>query len=183
MKSNSHGPYTLLTAKHMGVDEKTCYGRELVTGPAWYGGRFVCDNIAGPEIPAPLGVDAAIVQLVRPEGGPYARLRGLPVQPGEAFFTSRWSRLSRNVFADGKVISVGNMNALCEDWPANTAFNSEPIVSGGDSGGPAWVGDELVGLAHGGQCRGGFDPPDERHVFVHVPGILSFLVPELPPEE
>jgi hypothetical protein len=177
------GPHAMLTARHMGADEKTCYGRVMASGPSWYGGEFTCGNVAGPATPAPLGVDAAIIPLLRREPGPYAKLRGTPVTLGEEFFSSRWGKLSRNIFSDGKVLALGNANALCEDWPMNTSFGGPEFLQGGDSGGPAWIGDELVGIAHGGECYGGFDPNPHRHVFVHVPGILGFLVPELPRDE
>jgi hypothetical protein len=57
------------------------------------------------------------------------------------------------------------------------------ILAGGDSGGPAWIGDDLVGIAHGGECYGGLQADPHHHIFVHVPAILSFLIPSLPPSE
>ena len=177
------GPHALLTARHMGANEKTCYGRVLASGPAWSAGEFKCGNVASAATPAPLGVDAAIIPLVEAEPGPYAQLRGEPVQVGEEFFTSRWGTLSRNIFSDGTVLTLGNGNALCAEWPENTSFGGPEILAGGDSGGPAWVGDQLVGIAHGGECYAPFQKDPQRHIWVHVPAILGFLVPELPAEQ
>jgi hypothetical protein len=172
------GPRTVLTAAHLGVDVGWCYALEANTGAAASAGTLVCDNVAGPAIVAPDGVDAAIVHLVDPIPLPAATLRTTPLAAGEAVFSSRWSLLHRNQFGDSTIDRVTNENAYCEDWPAGSTFiTAEPIVAPGDSGGPAWVGDELVGLVHGERCRFAFEP--EEDVFVDTVALLDWLAPEV----
>ena len=177
------GPNTLLTARHMKVDASWCYSREPNTGTAWYGGQAVCNNIVGPAEESPDGVDAALVTLIRPEVEPFAVLRATSLAPGEAFFSSKWSNLHQNAMADSAVEEVDNDNAFCQRWPASTSYLSEdPILQGGDSGGPAWVGNALVGLVHGEKCYKGIEKivwqqsgEPAAHVLVHVPGIMGFV--------
>lgn len=170
------GPRTILTAAHLGVDVGWCYSRAPSSGPAWAAGDFVCDNVAGPAVAHPDGVDVAVVMLARDEAAPYATLRTRAVEVGEAVYTSRWSMNHRHAFADSSVAEVAARNAYCTTWPALSTFSSaEPIIGPGDSGGPAWIGAELVGLVHGEACAGVFDPT--RHLWVHVPGVLDFVAP------
>lgn len=173
------GPNAILTAAHLGVDETWCYSREANSGVAWEDGLFECANIAGPAETHPDGVDVAIVHLLFAEPPPHATVRMPPLSTGDTFYSTRWSTLHRNAFADSTVAEVGNDNAACDPWPADSSFlSSDLIVGGGDSGGPAFVGDELVGLVHGEVCRYPWEP--EAHVFVHLPGVRAFLEPVLP---
>lgn len=167
------GPRTILTAAHMAVDSTYCYSRRPASGEAWDRMEFVCDNVESATI-HPAMIDVAVVHLRRDEDEPYARMREVPLEIGEPFYTSRCSTGLRHALADSIVDWVGSRNARCERWPAFSTFSSEePIVGPGDSGGPAWVGDELVGIVHGDRCRSTIEPAD--HVWIHVPGIVDFV--------
>lgn len=175
------GPGALLTAAHLGVDESFCYGWGPAAGPAWDNGEFVCGNIAGPGEAHPGGVDVAIVSLLEPEPPPYAHLRLTPLAGGEALYSSRLGELLNYLFVDGEVDAVTSENAYCDPWPEGSSFLTAPIVGPGDSGGPAWVGTDLVGLVHGERCKPFLVPGPDQHVFVHLPGIYSFVEPVLAP--
>ena len=162
---------TLLTAAHLGLDSTWCYSREPRAGDAWAAGRFVCDNIA--VVRTHPSVDAAVATLTRPEAAPFARVRAGPVLPSEEVYANRFGLLLSHAFADARVENVGSVNAYCDSWPDGTSFFTRDLVVGpGDSGGPAWIGDELVGLVHGEACRATVLDP-MRHVFVHVPAITD----------
>lgn len=168
------GERTILTVAHLGVDAEYCYSREPRAGEAWAAGLFVCGNIASVR-PHPV-VDAAIVELAAPEPPPYAMLRAEPVVDGEMLYANRFGMLNARAFGDAVVDSVGSVNAACAAWPDASSITTRDLVVGpGDSGGPAWIGHELVGLVHGEACRTPIEPA--RHVFVHVPGILDFVAP------
>lgn len=176
-------PDTLLTARHMRVDETWCYSTKPNTGESWYGGQAVCGNIVGPAEEHPDDVDAALVTLRVPEVGPVAKIRERKLAAGENFYTSKWSWLHQNAMADSTVKEVDNDNAFCLRWPASSSYiSTDYILGGGDSGGPAWVGDELIGLVHGEKCYMGREkiiwmrsgePP--AHVLVNVLGIYDFV--------
>ena len=169
------GPNAILTADHLGADTSWCYSREPVAGPAWEAGLFVCDNIAS-SVRHPGKVDARVLLLESPVAGPHASVRQADLAVGEAFYANRFSTLRRNAFADSTVEGVGSSNAFCDSWPAASSFTSaDLIVGGGDSGGPAFVGDDVVGLVHGERCKNSWEDP--QHVFVHLPGIHDFLAP------
>lgn len=171
------GPRTIVTAAHLGVEPGWCYSREPSTGAASAAGRLVCDNVATGALAHPDGVDVALVTLLRDEPPPYAHLRATPLAVGDAIYTSRWSELHRNAFADATVSEVGASNAFCAPWPAGSSFSTaELVIGGGDSGGPAWIGDELVGVVHGEACRGSVLEP-VRHLWAHLPGVRDFVAP------
>lgn len=110
----------------------------------------VRNSIAGPAQEDPDGVDAALVTLIQLEEAPYAQLRTTALSPGEAFYAAKWSYLHQNALADSSVLEVDNDNAFCQRWPKASSFISkDPILQGGGSGRPSWVGDTLVGLVHG----------------------------------
>ena len=171
-------PQAILTAAHLGVDSSFCYSRAPNAGVAWSEERFICDNIASVQ-PHPAGVDVAIIHLAQPELPPFAAVRRTPLAEGEAFYAANLSSLHTHVFSDSTVLEVGDRNAWCDDWPSGASFLAvDLIVGGGDSGGPAFVGDEVVGLVHGEVCR--LPIQQNRHAFVHLPGVLDFLAPVLP---
>jgi hypothetical protein len=117
------------------------------------------------------------VSLLRDEPPPYARLRVTPLEVGDAIYTSRWSELHRHAFADATVSELGAQNASCAAWPDGSSFaTAELVIGGGDSGGPAWIGDELVGTVHGEACRGSVLEPT-RHLWIHLPGVRGFVAP------
>lgn len=175
------GPRHLLTVAHLGVDETYCYSREPVTGVAWEAGEVVCDNVAA-VTPHPMGVDAAIVELVADEAPPFTTLSDESPVVGQEFYTTDYSSLHRNSFYDGEVRSVGRDNAYCQDWPASSTFMSEQLlISPGDSGGPAYSGDTLIGLVHGERCRRPIEP--QRHIFINVAGLRGWIDEVLSGEE
>jgi hypothetical protein len=182
------GPNAILTAAHLGVDETWCYSLEPSSGEAWAAGEFSCHNIAGAAEIHPDGVDAAIVQLISPEDGPFAQVMDSPVASSEAVLSSSWSQLHQNALNDSSVDRLGNENAFCRRWPRGSSFLLEtPIFQGGDSGGPLWEGDRLVGLVHGEMCHMGLEKlrwwmegQPAVHVAVHVPALMPFIAPYLP---
>jgi hypothetical protein len=169
------GPQVILTVRHLGVDGEWCYGREPASGTAWSQMEFVCGNV---DRVVAASVDLAVVHLLRPEPPPWGRLRELPLQPEDAFYTANWSSFRRHAMRDATVEWVGSRNALCETWPDLSTFASYELVVGpGDSGGPAWAGDEIAGIVHGDRCRTALEP--SQHVWIHVPGMLEFIRGEL----
>ena len=174
-------PHHLLTVAHLGVDETYCYLREPLTGVAWDQDLAVCGNVAS-VTPHPRGVDVAIVELTEPEPAPFATLPAASPVTGQAFYTTDYSSLMRNSFHDGTVRAVGNDNAYCQDWPASTTFWAEELlISAGDSGGPTFSGDELIGLVHGERCRRPIEP--QRHVFINVAGLLDWIAAQTAPAD
>lgn len=172
------GPHHLLTAAHLAVDETFCYARGASAAMAFVQGEFRCQNIEASAVDHPDGIDLAVVTLHDAESPPYARVRQTHVEMEEAFYTARLGSLSAHRITDAAVASVSHENAWCQPWPDNATFiASEPVVEDGDSGSPAWIGDELVGVVHGERCRPAYlaDEPPE-HVFVHLPAVLDFLV-------
>jgi len=164
------GPRTILTVAHLGVDAEFCWSRAPRTGEAWDAGNVAFDVESVEHHP---DVDLAVVTLAADADPPYARLLDRDAADDEAFFTSRWGTLERHRFADATVYAVSAENAWCDPWPARSSLSTEDLVVGpGDSGGPAWIGDDLVGLVHGENCRGPGAPG--RHVFVHLPTLRDF---------
>lgn len=170
------GPRAILTAGHLGVDGTTCFSREARTPEAWDGNRFDCEAVER-VVPFPGLTDAAVVVLEHDTPPPYAKLRRTRLVAGEDFYTSRWHTLLRAPLGDTTVESVGNENFGCQPWPTESTFlGADSILAGGDSGGPAYAGDELVGITHGMRCRHGLSEP-MKDVYVHVPAMLDFLAP------
>jgi hypothetical protein len=167
------GPRAILTARHMGIDETWCYSRHPDSGAAWYAGEFTCGNFAGPAAVHPEEVDIAVAELVRPEPAPYATLRRTPAEVDELIYSARTSQLRTHALIDTTVIRVGSSNATCTSWPDGSTFITPPVVGPGDSGGPAFAGDDLIGIVHGGLC--GTPGTPDRHVFIHVPGVVDWI--------
>jgi len=174
------GETSILTAAHLGVDERFCWSRAPDAGSAWEAGDFVCDDIVEVSEPAGFGIDLALVRVATPLTGmeppPVAQE---PVAPGDVFSVSRTGELGGRVVAQGTVHAASFNNAWCDPWPNDSSFVAvEDLVGPGDSGGPAWIDGAVVGLVHGEAC---VDWNDEqgRHTFVHLPGILD-LLPEFP---
>src|SRR5690606_33776545 len=116
-------------------------------------------------------VDLSVVKLDAPEPAPFGKIRPTLVTANQNFFTSKWSTSNQNIFSDGTIKEVGKRNAYCEDWPEKSTFVSRELVTQpGDSGGPLWIGDEIVGVVHGAVCRLASEP--EEHVFTHVPQFI-----------
>ncbi len=164
--------HTLLTAAHLAVDEDFCFSRGPDAGAAWDAGDFVCtvESVVDHD-----RVDSSVVRLFEPVDGPFATIRPTFLEVEEPYYVQRFGAQHARDFADSTVHSVGLNNAWCEAWPFPSTFlSTEPVVGPGDSGGPAWQGDQLVGLVHGEAC---FPVGDQqgRHTFVHLPALIDFV--------
>ena len=89
-------------------------------------------------------------------------------------WTSKWGGFLRHAFADALVDAVDRSNAWCDEWPRDASFGSHDLVLAcGDSGGPAWRGDEVVGVVHGEKCVFAFQR--KTHLWVHLPALAGWL--------
>lgn len=163
---------TLLTAKHLGVDEDFCFSRGPDAAAAWAAGAFDCtiDSVAHHD-----RVDLSVVRLRSPADGPFATIRPTWLEPEDPFFVQRFGAEHARDFGDSTVFSVGLNNAECEAWPFPSTFlSTDPLFGPADAGSPAYSGGELVGLVHGEACFPVGDEPG-RHAFVHLPSLLDFI--------
>ena len=167
------GPRHILTAASLKADETFCYSRAPRTELSLDTLSLSCGRITS-VTRHPRGVDLAILEIELPEPGPHAKLADASPAPGDSFYTTDFSTLKRGSLRDGTIARVGNDNAECADWPAQSTFSSkEMLISPGDAGGPAFKGDTLIGIVHGLRCQQTEGEPP--HLFINIAGVRAFI--------
>jgi len=178
------GPNAILTAAHMAVDPDFCYVLAANAAQAWYAGEGVCGTISGfvihPE------VDIGVVLLSADETRvPAVAVLDRWAAAADEFYAVNMSTMHPNHMSDAVIDEVDGRNngtgdPLCTgSWPHGSSFTTQSsIVGGGDSGGPAFIGDGLAGIVHGESCRWPWEP--YRQVFVHVPYFEDWIADVVP---
>jgi hypothetical protein len=184
--------YTIMTAKHLSLAKMGTPGAAdscVMLEPSIRASCLLqaqrCNDIVD-IIPHP-DVDLALVKVSTPLPGPYATLRAAYAAAGEGLWFGRYTGLNRFDFSDsGTVLTLsGEHNTSCllagnHPWPASTSIEAQPGISAsGDSGGPVFIGDEVVGVVHGEKCLDPWETGDPRSIFVHTPALRSWILSHL----
>jgi hypothetical protein len=154
-------PHTLLTAKHLAVDPDFIYA----AGPE-YGNSFSrhqYQHDISRVYPHP-EVDLALIQVNsdHPFLEPASLNDQLPVT------ISQVSSLSYHQSLE-KVTRVGSWNQSGKAWPAGSSFACRiGTIGPGDSGGPVFQKDKVVGISHG-------DRPLLGSIYVNLTPFLPWI--------
>ena len=173
-------PGAILTAAHMAVDAEFCYVLSPNTADAYYAGEGVC-GVLDQFVTHP-GIDLGIMLLTTPETRvPPVDVLERYAAVGDEFYAVTMSTMHYNAMNDAIIDEVDGRHNTCNPaWPGGSSFSTQAtIVGGGDSGGPAFIGDGLAGIVHGEACRWPWEP--YRQVFVHVPFAVSWIESVLGP--